>query len=79
MNVNNDKHVFFWVVNYAILGLYMVSLPLHYRLDYLVMHPIYLSCGCYLAMSLLIYIFYRNLAHLLLTTFVFILHALLAG
>ena len=48
-------------------------------LDYPVLQTICISCGCYLAMSLVVYVFYKRVTHLLLTTLVFILHALFAG
>jgi len=79
VKTSNNRHTLFFAINYVITSLYAISLPLYFYLDYPMLRAIYLSCGCYLAISLLLYIFFKKMMHLVLTAIVFILHALLAG
>ena len=59
MNSLNDfrESRFLVVVNVTMMAWCVATLPLHYFLDFRIMHPIMYSCALYLLLCLLQYLF----------------------
>ena len=67
---------FLMVVNMTLMVWCMVTLPLHYFLDFRIMSPIMYSCAVCLLLCLLQYLAFKSGKLLLIAVVIFLLHAI---
>ena len=64
------------ICNMTAISFYVATMPLYYIFDHPILQTVFVSCGIYLLLCLLQYLFYKRLRMLLIVLTIFIFHVL---